>query len=308
VLTVITMEFKIDGTDQGGGGGGSEESRANQGGKGGESWATVGQYVELHGLTKAPHLNGKTGMISSGKDAANGGRYSVSMRYPWQDPATGKLKHQMLALKACNIRPMQNFKAGQQHRMRMLPCDGCKYLFDRDTLLKCSQCRYTRYCSQKCQLAHWKDPKNCHKEDCRILRDANHGKQLEDDGSRIYASYQRGCKLMMKGKFVEAEREFRRLIEEEEFYTIGAYSNLGSCVLFQSRHDEALALLLMAVSMPPVMGEQDQFGLYQSYMQLGDIFQNHKHDLEGAAYAYEQALKAKRQDPEALVKLQQCKR
>eukprot|EP00057_Strongylocentrotus_purpuratus_P035523 XP_799878.3 PREDICTED: histone-lysine N-methyltransferase SMYD3 [Strongylocentrotus purpuratus] len=51
------------------------------------------------------------------------------------------------------------------NKKRGLFCDFC--LKQCSTLLRCSSCKYVRYCSRPCQKGDWK---RCHKQDCKTLK------------------------------------------------------------------------------------------------------------------------------------------
>lgn len=245
----------------------------------------MGQYAELTGLVSAPHLNGRLAIITSQKQS--NGRYIVVLTYPWKDPNTGVLKSHQLALKESNLKDIP-----RSSKPRSMPCNGCKQPFPRNDLKKCSECKFTRYCSKECQNNHWKAE---HHGDCKVLR----LQQLpEDAGDRVFARQERGTKLLMRNKPAEAEKEYRAIIEEDGCHMIGHYINLGQAINMQNRVDEALMWFRRATLLPSYSKQDDAF-LVEAYMQIGHALQHLKKDVQGAKEAYDMVVFLNPQHTEA---------
>jgi len=60
-------------------------------------------------------------------------------------------------------KPMRN-ALKKKGATKYLKCGGCRHFLQHDQRSCCSRCKRVRYCSQRCQIVHWK---NGHREECR---------------------------------------------------------------------------------------------------------------------------------------------
>ena len=79
---------------------------------------------------------------------------------------------------------------------------------------------------------------------------------------------------MEKGDMAAAEKDFRTLIEDENFHTPGSYCNLGTSLLGQGRIQEAIPYLEKAVILEPLEGRNELTVAYDmlssAYMMAGN--------------------------------------
>ena len=241
-----------------------------------------GRVVKLCGLKKAPHLNGRIGIVAS--DKKENGRFEIQLEGVYTSPTTGIETRDKLSLKEENL----------ERCFKTQSCNGCLKTFDPKNLNKCSKCKLVRYCSKECQRLDWK---RNHKEDCSILLATrksmkNAGSQEDENalpekpGDRVYFLMQRGARFTQKGDHVSAERDFRRLVETEGFRTLGSYVNLAASLLGQKRVQEAIPYLERAITIPPLEGEQEVLIAYQMLGQAHEMAGN----KAAAAAAYRKGL------------------
>jgi hypothetical protein len=244
----------------------------------------VGSYIRLHGLEKVPYLNGRVGLVVKEQDRSTQ-RFQVKLLEPWKDPRTGEEKDDELAFKP------QNLKVRYKHQT----CPGCRKTFGSSNLLKCSQCQMVRYCSKECQKRHWKIE---HKKDCKLLQSVRKSARANpDDDSmlptdrcdRVIARQARAMRFAQKGNLAAAEKDFRAIIEVEEFERIGAYSNLAMSLAEQGKYDEALTYAKKAVA-GPMLDEEDWSARKEACKQLG-VYQLQTGNYQAAKEAFQEALK-----------------